>query len=327
MTEFTQEDTPETWIRTHYVADTNFLLNYPNLSVKQGFTDRFQWGAEPFVLVVCDVVLAELDRLKTSGDEQKRYRVRQAVRSIESVLEDNRIIHSFGHLVVFGESRTRRGDMNLLERAKQYAETVPDERVVLLTDDILFRIRCKGESFDCVDPEKLEERINRRHDEDYGLRQEIREGAKELPELEVLDKKIIELYKMLNVLGMAYAPMEEIRKTYQEIESLFQQAEPLLAEASVIKGRKAEEAKKKEAEQAKQDNEKQLASDPDLLVDGSGTTSLTGNSGEVDDIKSRFVSLNPGQRILVIVAAFVFGTVLAMRICIGFFMMMLVGAM
>lgn len=159
MTKLETPNNSGDWVRSHYVVDSNFLIDYPILSIKDRFSGRFRWPFEPFVVVVCDVVLAELDHLKLSSDKNKKFMVREAVRSIEKVLDDEGRIHFFGHLKIFGDNKTKRGDMNLPDRANQYALTDPGERVVLVTNDGLFRLRCQNGSAECVSPQTIEDQM------------------------------------------------------------------------------------------------------------------------------------------------------------------------
>lgn len=114
----------------------------------------------PFILVVTDVVLAELDKLKHTGSEDIKFRVRKAVTTISNVLENGGKIWDFGHLKIYGNDRTQRGDSNLLERAKEYAAGIPDERIILLTSDNLLRLRCQNSGVECIIPGDLEKNSN-----------------------------------------------------------------------------------------------------------------------------------------------------------------------
>lgn len=233
-------------LRTHYFVDTNFLIDFPELSVQQGRgwsdTQFFFVHPQPYVLVICDVVIGELDRLKNSSDEKLKYKVRTVTKNIENALENNGILRPWGHLVIFDQKKNNvRGDQNILRAARAYAKTLNNENMTLVTNDALFRIRSKDEGIECLSPGALELKIRTEFGEEHDFFSKAKNASQFFPEVLPLLNRKNEMMEKLRSLGEEFGSIEEINLIETALIELKQNLQIYVNKWVELESRKQEE--------------------------------------------------------------------------------------
>lgn len=143
--------------RTLFV-DTNYLLHYPPLR-------EIDWrkvaGCSEVLLVICMQVVHELDDKK--NDPRLGERAGRAIREIESVLEGGGILAEGVSLTAFnsdippasfpsGLSADSKDD-RILAEVLLYAQSNPDRRIAVLSEDLGMSLKCRPRGLERIKPD------------------------------------------------------------------------------------------------------------------------------------------------------------------------------
>jgi len=176
-------------LRNHFFLDTSFLINHPDFN-------EYLFDTKPYVLVICEAVVHELDGLKKSKDgstfdEMSRsYKAREVSRRIEAIKEQKIQLVNDGDLHLYTRRVTKPGysfDEEIEETAKRYANElkVNKKAVYFLSSDRNLRILARGTGpLIVVDPDKWE--ATKFQEQDYERR--VEQAAQ-------IDEQVASVYK------------------------------------------------------------------------------------------------------------------------------------